>query len=340
MIVGHGDDLYRYDDLVKINFSSNVYQHADLSPLKEWLSERFDLLANYPEPEARSLEKLIAFKEGISPESVLVTNGATEAIYLIAQLYRGSASIIPQPTFSEYADACRIHHHIISYENTDDLVKLPRDRVYWICNPNNPSGNVLMKGFMDYLVRRSPRYTFVVDQSYEAYTREPLLSPREMNGVPNLLLLHSFSKTYSIPGLRLGYITGHPNTIQLLRTLRYPWSVNSMAIEAGKFLLKHGKPAIPDLDAYLAETERLRSAMRQIDGIRVFETKTNYMLCELQTVTASELKSYLIHEHGMLIRDCSNFYGLSNFFFRVSTQQPDENDALIEAIRQFLETRS
>ena len=268
MIEGHGDDIYRYDDLVKVNFSSNVYQHSDFSALKRHLMEHFDLLSNYPEPQPRSLEKLIAFKEGISPESVLVTNGATEAIYLIAQLYHGS------------------------------LTQLPHDRVYWICNPNNPSGNVLMKGFVDYLVRRSPRYTFVVDQSYEGYTLEPLLVAREMNGVPNLLLLHSFSKTYGIPGLRLGYVTGHPNTIQLLRTLRQPWAVNSMAIEAGKYLLKKGKPVIADLKAYLEETERLRKGLRQIEGVRVFETKTNYMLCELEHVTATDLKYYLIHEHG------------------------------------------
>ncbi len=336
MIEGHGDDIYRYDDLVKMNFSSNIYQHADLSMLKEHLMEHFDIVNNYPEPQPRSLEKLIALKEGISPECVMVTNGATEAIYLIAQLFHGSASIIPQPTFSEYADACRIHRHIISYENTDDLMQLPRDRVYWICNPNNPSGNVLMKGFMNYLVRRSPRYTFVVDQSYEAYTNEPVLVAREMNGVPNLLLLHSFSKTYGVPGLRLGYVTGFPSTIQLLRNLRHPWSVSNMAIEAGKFLIKKEMHAVPDLQEYLVEAERLRSQLRQIEGVRVFETKTNYMLCELETASATDLKSFLIHEHGILIRDCTNFYGLSNHFFRVSTQKPEENDALIAAIREYL----
>ena len=336
MIEGHGDDIYRYDDLVKMNFSSNIYQHADLSMLKEHLMEHFDIVNNYPEPQPRSLEKLIAFKEGISPECVMVTNGATEAIYLIAQLFHGSASIIPQPTFSEYADACRIHRHIISYENTDDLMQLPRDRVYWICNPNNPSGNVLMKGFMNYLVRRSPRYTFVVDQSYEAYTNEPVLVAREMNGVPNLLLLHSFSKTYGVPGLRLGYVTGFPSTIQLLRNLRHPWSVSNMAIEAGKFLIKKEMHAVPDLQEYLVEAERLRSQLRQIEGVRVFETKTNYMLCELETASATDLKSFLIHEHGILIRDCTNFYGLSNHFFRVSTQKPEENDTLIAAIREYL----
>ena len=75
MLDGHGDDIYRYDDLVKMNFSSNIYQHADLTALKEFLKGHFDLIANYPEPQPRSLERLIALKEGISPEAVLVTNG-------------------------------------------------------------------------------------------------------------------------------------------------------------------------------------------------------------------------------------------------------------------------
>ena len=337
MIEGHGDDIYRYGDLVKINFSSNIYQHVDLTALKEYMMAHFDAVSHYPAPTPVSLEKLIALKEGVSPECVMVTNGVTEAIYLIAELFHGSASVIPQPTFNEYTDACRQHRHIISYEN-DDITQLPRDRVYWICNPNNPSGNVLMKGFMDYLVRRSPRYSFVVDQSYEGYTKEPLLLAREMQGVPNLFLLHSLSKTYGVPGLRLGYITAHPNNIQLLRSLRPPWAISSLALEAGKFLVTKGKPIIADLDAYLKESERLRTNLRAIEGVRVFETKTSFMLCELEHHSAAALKRYLIHEHGILIRDCSNFHGLSKYFFRVSAQRAGENDALVAAIRQFIKS--
>jgi threonine-phosphate decarboxylase len=335
MIDGHGDDIYRYDDLVKMNFSSNIFQHADHTALREYLMSRFHLIGNYPEPQPRTLEKLIALKEGISPECVMVTNGAIEAIYLIALLFRGSASVIPQPTFNEYADACRQNKHIISYEN-DDIVQLPRERVYWICNPNNPSGNVLMKGFVDYVVRRSPRYNFVVDQSYEYFTREPLLKAREMTGVSNLFIIHSLSKTFSVPGLRLGYITSDPNNILMLRELYHPWALNALSIEAGCWLMRNGKPVINDMEAYLTETERLRTMLRETEGVRVFETKTNYMLCELDQLSASDLKYRLVHDYGILIRDCSNFYGLSKHFFRVSTQLPEENDALVAAIREIL----
>ena len=309
MIEGHGDDLHRYDPgMVHINFSTNIYQQADHTALKAHLFDKMDLINNYPEPQPRSLEKLIAQRLGISPEAVMVTNGATEAIYLIAQMLHHSASIIPQPTFNEYADACRINHHIISYE----------------------------KGIIEYMVRRSPRYTFVVDQSYEDYTQERLIKPQEMIDCHNLLVLHSLSKKYAIPGLRLGYVTGHPDVIQLLRSMRQPWSVSALAVEAGKFLLTRDTPIIPDLQAYLKETQRLRENLRQIDGVRVFETKTNFMLCQVEDVTSTKLKFYLVHEHGILIRDCFNFTGLSDHFFRVAAQRPEENNALVEAIREYL----
>jgi threonine-phosphate decarboxylase len=321
-----------------MNFSSTIYQHADHSMLKEYLAEHIDVLTNYPESQPKQLEKLIAQQLGISPECVMVTNGATEAIYIIAQLFRHSCSIIPQPTYSEYADACRLNKHIITYESGNDITDLPKDRVYWVCNPNNPSGNVLKKGFVDYVVRRSPRYTFVIDQSYGTFTKEPLLEARDMQGLPNVILIHSLSRKYSVPGLRLGYITAHPSTILLLRALRHPWSIPALSIEAGKFLIEQGQPVVSDLDAYLAETQRLRSELRKIEGMRIFETKTNYMLCELDGITGAALKNHLVHEHGMLIRDCYNFYGLSRGHFRISTQLPEENDALVAAIRQYVDS--
>ena len=336
MIEGHGDDSYRYGDLVKMDFSANVFRHADLTALQEHMSSRLDLLAQTPTPQPWELESLIAERLGISPEGVMVTNGSTEAVYLIASQYRECASVIPQPTNIEYADACRINNHIISYENNDEMTVLPNNRVYWICNPNNPSGNVLMKGFVDYVVRRSPRYTFVVDQSYEAYTEEPLLSPREVKQLPNLLMLHSIGKTYGVPGLRLGYITAHPTVIQQLRTMRHPWPTDSLSIEAGKFLVEYGEPVSAHIRELLNEAERLRSNLRKIEGIRVFETKTTYMMCELAKESTTVLKQYLIKEHGILIRDCSNFYGLSDSFFRVASQTPEENDALVAAIQQFM----
>ena len=110
MIEGHGDDAYKYK-AIKINFSSNVYNHVDHSGLHQHLFQQMESIRTYPEPEPYSLEKVLAKRFHLSSEEVCVTNGATEAIYLIAQTFRNQISAILMPTFSEYADACRLHGH-------------------------------------------------------------------------------------------------------------------------------------------------------------------------------------------------------------------------------------
>ena len=335
MIYGHGDDTYRYGEKVKMNFSSNIYQKADLTELKQYLATRLDAIGSYPEPEPKELEELIAEKLEIPSSMVMVTNGANEAIYLIAQLYRGWASVIPQPTYTEYADACRMFDHIISYERTDELNILPEDRIYWICNPDNPTGNVMLKSLLAYVIKKHPRYLYVIDQSYADYTLQPMLKPKELVDCYNVMILHSLSKKYCIPGLRLGYMTASPIIIERLRDIRQPWTVNTLAIEAGKWLIKNDPKVIPDIKDYIAEAQRLHDELQAIDGIMVMDTKTHYMLVNIDWTTSLELKNWLIENHGILIRDASNFHGLDDHCFRVAAQSPEENDALINAIKEF-----
>ena len=339
MVFGHGDDTYRYGDTVKMNFSSNVYQQADLTALKDYLTTRLDVIRNYPEPQATALEGLIADRLGIPADMVMVTNGANEAIYLIAQLYSGWASIIPQPTYTEYADACRMFGHLISYERTDELEVLPQDRIYWLCNPDNPTGNVLLKPLIAQIIRKNPRYLHVLDQSYADYTLQPTIKPREMTDCYNLMIIHSLSKKYCIPGLRLGYVTASPIIINRLREIRQPWTVNTLAIEAGMYLVKNDPQVLPDMNDYLAEAQRLRTELLAIEGLMVMDTSTHYMLVNIDWATSLELKNWLVEQHGILIRDASNFYGLDDHCFRVAAQTPEENDALIRAIKAFKEVK-
>ncbi|MBQ9215207.1 MAG: aminotransferase class I/II-fold pyridoxal phosphate-dependent enzyme [Prevotella sp.] len=339
MIFGHGDDTFRFGDKIKINFSSNVYFGADYSALKQHLMKHFDIVGHYPEPEAQSLERILAAHLGVSENSVMVTNGANEAIYLIAQLYQGWASIIPQPTFNEYEDACRAFNHLISYDATDELEVLPQDRIYWLCNPNNPTGNVLLKSLVNHIIRQHPRYLYVIDQSYADYTLCPMLEPREMTDCYNLLLIHSLSKKYCIPGLRLGYIVASPIIIDRLRDIRQPWTVNAMAIEAGKFLVENDINMIPDLKDYLEEAQRLHSRLSEQEGLMLMKSDTNFMLVNIDIGNTQELKRWLIDNYGILIRDASNFRGLDNHCFRVTAQKPSENDLLIEALAKYREWR-
>jgi threonine-phosphate decarboxylase len=335
MIFGHGDDAYKYGDQVKMDFSSNLPAFADTTPLQNYLATRLNVIGRYPEPEAQRLEAMIAYKLGVQANSVMVTAGATEAIYLVAQLYQGWASIIPQPTFNEYADACRMHGHILSYYDNDDMELLPEKRLYWLCNPNNPTGNVMLKTLMNHVIRDMRNYTFVVDQSYENFTQKEVLKPREMADCHNLIILHSLSKRYCMPGLRIGYITASPIIIDRLRLLRQPWTVNALAIEAGKYVLENHFSPVADMKAYLEEAARLHDELNATKGLMLMDSDTNFMLAYIEHGTAAQLKRWLLANYGILIRDASNFHGLDNRCFRVSAQTPRENNVLIAALREY-----
>ena len=323
MIEGHGDDLYRYKS-IKMNFSSNIYAGTDLSALESFLRTRLDVVRSYPEPSAASLEQMIARECGISPDEVLVTSGAVDAIYLIAQAYRheGTCRIL-QPTFREYEDACRV----FGFQESED------GALCWLCNPNNPTGSVL--AVEEVLALAERHRLLIVDQSYEDYTLAPLMQPADVIGCDNIILLHSMTKRYAVPGLRLGYITAPSEIIRCLREQYRPWAINALSLEAGKWLVQRGETAIPDLPSYLAETQRLRAMLNGLDGIETLDTQTNFFLCTIRQSTAADLKKYLAQEHGILIRDASNFTGLTPHHFRIATQSPAENDALVDAIKNY-----
>lgn len=336
MIEGHGDDLYKYGKKIVSNFSSNVYNRIDHSGLYQRLNERLSTICSYPEPMPYSLESEIARRYSLTPRQVCVTNGATEAIYLIAQAFQGRISAVLGPTFSEYADACRVHRHKVKPFYSLDA--LPEDaELVWICNPNNPTGEVRNKEDLKALVDSHPDKLFVFDQSYEYFTLKSFLGIKEAASFPNVILLHSMTKQYAIPGLRVGYFTASEGLTDDVRCRRMPWSVNSLAIEAAKYLLEEGDGISADIPQLLAERERLTNLLLATGMLEIWPTDTHYMLIKLRMGKAAALKDFLAVNHGILIRDASNFEGLDERFFRIATQTPEENDKLVKAISEWME---
>ncbi|MDR0743602.1 MAG: pyridoxal phosphate-dependent class II aminotransferase [Tannerella sp.] len=333
MLHGHGDDIYAFRN-IKANFSSNIFGKTDLSGLYNHLSARMECMTTYPEPEPRSLETKLSATYGIRPEEVCVTNGATEAIYLIAQAFRGMRSYVLQPTFSEYADACRLHAHTVKPVYSIDAIDSNADMV-WLCNPNNPTGEVRSENTLRKLIQSHPSAYFVIDQSYEDYTCKKLFSAAEATDMPQVMLLHSAAKRYAIPGLRLGYITAPADLLQRVRRQRMPWSVNAMAIEAGYFFLQNESPLPVLTEDLLKETNRFRHAVENLEIAEVWPTDTHFFLIRLQTGKSHLLKKYLAEEHKILIRDASNFEGLDDTFIRIATQTPEENDRLIKVLEEW-----
>lgn len=315
-MVLHGDDTYRYKD-IKANFSSNVYNGFDHSGLIQHLRDNMNIITSYPEPAAETLERELAETLGTGPECVMVTNGATEAIHLIAQAFADYTSVIPQPTFGEYREAVEK-----AYSGRPSSM----GKILWLCNPNNPTGRVRE-------IRFEPDKLYVIDQSYDCFTERKLLSAAETLAMKNVLLLHSMTKEYAIPGLRLGYVVGCPILLNKVRRLRISWSVNALAIEAGRYLLRHQDEYVIPLQMLLTERKRVAEALTATGYIDVEPSDTHILLCRLHHGTAAELKEHLAQEHGILIRDASNFETLTPQHFRIAVQQPEQNDLLLNIIK-------
>ena len=334
MIQGHGDDIYRYDG-IRVNFSSNVYNHFCHEGLFCHLADKLDNVVSYPEPVPARLEKAIAQLLGLQSNEICVTNGATEAIYLVAQTFRRSRSAILMPTFSEYQDACQIHEHQIIPIHSFQFSSL-KSQLIWLCNPNNPTGSVIDKEVLVRAIEKNPNTLFVVDASYAPFTEEPLLNVQEGGRYPNVLMLHSMTKEYAIPGLRLGYITGNGNLLEEVRRQRMPWSVNQVAIDAGFYLLSHSDEFQLPLRELMSERQRVAQRLAALGCIDVWPSQTHILLCKLRMGKAAALKDYLATEYGLLIRDASNFQGLNDSFFRIAVQDKTENDTLIRAIEEWI----
>lgn len=326
MLIGHGDDLFRYPD-IRVNFSSNVYNHFNHDGLFQHLSSCMSCVTNYPEPTPQSLETALADLLQLEASQVMVSNGATEAIYLVAQTWRTSRSAILVPTFSEYADACRLHGHSVRYVRSLDMLGAD-EQILWLCNPNNPTGQVLPRETLLHAIQSHPDTLFVLDASYAVFTRQPLLSAAEAATLPNVLMLHSMTKEYAIPGLRLGFLTGAASLLDRVRSQRMPWSVNSLAQAAGLYLLQHRADYLLPLNLLLSERQRMATAFEQ-KGITTWASDTHILLCRHPRMMASRLKDRLALQHGLLIRDASNFESLDVHCFRIAVQTPKENDQLL-----------
>ncbi len=341
MLFGHGDDFYNTKNEVKINFSSNVWHGANLEKLKEHLNSQFDKLTRYPEPDAATLKRLLARRFEIGEENIVVTNGSITAFYLLAQAKKGAKSTIAVPSFSEYEDACRLHEHEITYFSTsDDLSELTLEGqdFCWICNPNNPDGKLLHRSELLPLIAANRQTTFIIDQAYVAFTTEELLKPSDVKNNPNLVIVQSISKAYNIPGLRIGYLIASTERTQEINKYLIPWSVNAIAIEASKYILIHPAQFTLPIRKWQRETAELIYQLNKLDIVEVMPTSTTFFLVRLKKGTAASLKSYLLDNYGILIRDASNFRGLDETFFRLSTQRSEENELLIEGIKAWSAT--
>lgn len=337
MLHGHGDYGHQIGDRLIADFSTNVWYGGEPPGLKEYLFGQWQHIQHYPEVSGESLARKAAKHHKISPEQILITNGAVEGIYLLAQAFSGSRSAIVIPSFSEYEDACTLHAHQLEFLPWRDLEKLAGNGagpalpdLLWLGNPNNPSGAVITD--MEPLLKHHPNTLFIVDEAFIEFTRTigslcPLLEK-----YPNLVILRSLTKSFAIPGLRLGYTMASQKIIRQLLSVKMPWSVNTLALAAGHFIFDNYRTI--ELSQLFHDKNIFQQQLSSV-GIHTYESHTHYFLCRASHGPVHELQQFLLTKHQLAIRNAENFRGLGPGHFRLATQTPDQNKLLINALKEW-----
>lgn len=342
MIHGHGDDAYRYGVEMIGDFSSNVpYINASLHVARH-LAQELRKIQNYPDPSARCLTDLLTIHHSLDSSSqVLVTNGSAEGFYLLAHYFANTEAIITYPSFAEYEDACTLFGHKLSFVPIGDLPPTLSFtvRTLWFALPNNPNGVITPLSVIRELCYRNPHTYIIIDNAYGSLCPDVPDVVSLHREFPNLITVHSLTKTFAIPGLRLGYIIASEEVIEGLQRMRTPWSVNSLALSAGEFIIRHYDTLLPDVESLCRESQEFQSRLAEISDLEVIPSPCSFFLCKLGKGTAAALKEYLVEHYRLLIRNADNFRGLTPSHFRLSVQGKERNMILANAIEAYLKAQ-
>ncbi len=345
----HGGNIYKIAEITSKSLKEIIDLSSSVNPLplpKEIIQKIKDLLFlldKYPDPESLSLKKTISEIYEIPLNTIICGNGSTELIYLTLQAFSFSSAIILEPTFIEYERACKINKiskikHIFSLNKDKGLSQLENylkknfsNVVVFICNPNNPTGWLIEKERLFYLINKYSSVFFLVDEAFIEFGKEHSLI-KEATKVKNLIIFRSLTKFYGLAGLRLGYGVSYANNIKILERYKIPWSINSIAQHFGIFILKNKDFFTNSLNFFTKEKQFFENNFRRLK-INFFPSITNFYLFYLEN--GAEFTEYLFKK-GILIRNCYNFYGLNENYLRVSIKMRKENEIFFKELENWL----
>ena len=339
----HGGDIWQVGEEQGIAASELLDFSANINPrglpprardrlMRDAADAR--LLGAYPDPAARNLRRALAEHLAITPESIVIGPGAEALLSPILRCVQAQRLLVPVPAFSEYRRVCRQEQiEFIPFPlDRAELFRVPvsrlndRNEVLLLNNPHNPSGALLDAHEIDPL-------NLILDEAFIDYAPHASLV-REAATRRGLIVIRSLTKFYGCPALRVGYAVAQPDTARQIQSLLPTWPVTQLALNALTEAVSDREYAEASLRENALSREHLAACLTAI-GFFVFPSAANYLLLELNPdmPTASELRSRLIANHRILVRNCDSYEGLApGRYIRVALRSPEQNRQLIQAL--------
>ncbi len=330
-----------------LDFSASI---SPLGPPRSAIAAIQATLGNliyYPDPDYRELKAALGQLHQLPPQWILPGNGSAELLTWAGwDLAKLAATALLTPAFGDYYrclkafDAKVIEFPLNLETREDSLLPLASDKCGLLLNnPHNPTGKLFLREIiLPYLEQFA---LVVVDEAFMDFLpphQEQSLIPL-VQEYPNLVILRSLTKFYSLPGLRLGYAIAHPDRLRRWQQLRDPWTLSTPAAAAAVAVIQ-------DVEfqqqtwAWLPEARsQLFQKLAQLPGLQPLESAANFLLVESQ-LPSSQLQQQLLKNDQILIRDCLSFPQLGDRYFRVAVRSSEDNERLLEALSTIINAKS
>lgn len=330
-----------------IDFSSNINPSGIPLSVKISLQKNLKEIQNYPENLSSSFISNLSKYTKLKKSNLIAGNGAIEIIYnfCFAFLSEKTKVLIPIPTFQEYETASKLYNCRTSYFKTMDLSndvisfisKIPKNGCIFLCNPNNPTGKLLNKKNMSLILNSAKKKSCLVfvDECFielvPDFNESVLSYVKQYN---NLFVLRSLTKSFGFPGLRIGYAAANSQMINILQKIQIPWSVNILAQKSAQVAIKNKDHLRKSRSIIKKELAYLITNLSKLDGIECYASTTNFILIKTK-YDSTRIQQKLLKQK-ILIRDCKNFRGLTNHFFRIAVKSHKDNIKLVKALETIL----
>ena len=370
----HGGNIFQFAHEQRIEPYEVVDFSANINPLGpsqrglDALNAQLRYISHYPDATNDDVLNAIADTYGMDKHQIIVGNGAAELLYAICRLPGYTGAFVPAPGFSEYKEALEASKtpvRDIFYRPREDDNEKPYFEVPYLAletfaaelkgqdgriivflgNPNNPDGTLLDKDHIRTVASmlKDANSLLVIDESFIDFVGNDPLQDNEhsmrslVNEFDNIIVVHSFTKFYAVPGLRIGAAFANETLITQLQQYIPSWSVNTLA-------QAYTKAALNDVD-YIKRTKQelneerafMYNALDDIEGITVYPPSANFILFQVnqEGITANYINEEL-KKYNMIVRNCDSYVGLTNHWVRIAIKDHDTNIKLVDKLTNIL----
>lgn len=322
----HGGDVYR--NTVKLDFSVNINPLGMPSHLKEILIESLDFLDVYPDLYCEQLKESLSKYYSIPSDYILCTNGASELIQCVCQSF--DSSLLFAPCFSGYERALRKKR--IVYAKRGEVLCLDAVSLVILTNPNNPDGYLYSLSQVEELAKqcRDQNVKLVVDECFMDLCDLNESFIPFLKNYPNVMVISAFTKSMAIPSLRLGFgMSSNKEWLEDIQERLPEWNVSTLAQIAGVYCASQKAFLEESRKVIQRERDFLEKELKKL-GFQVYPSHTNFLLFQGK----EDLSKILLNRKKILIRDCADYKGLKNGFYRIAVKKHEENSKLIQALKE------